>query len=116
MVPLSSTARPGMNFRVAGLGVASVCMNMAFSGVAGSRPARGYPLADGDGKRTIKGRRAAVREPHQRPTPDLAQDNASISASLKSPDTMVTGIGNEPTALAIRVTSGPGPSGPGLAA
>jgi hypothetical protein len=30
-------------------------MNMAFSGVAGSRPARGLPLADGDGQRTIKG-------------------------------------------------------------
>jgi TRAP-type C4-dicarboxylate transport system permease large subunit len=29
-----------MNFRVAGLGVASVWMNMVFSGVAGSRPAR----------------------------------------------------------------------------
>jgi hypothetical protein len=43
-----------MNFSVAGLGVASVWINMAFSGVAGSRPARGLPLADGDGKRTIK--------------------------------------------------------------
>ena len=40
-VPVSSTVRPGMNFRVAGLGVASVWMNMVFSGVAGSRPARG---------------------------------------------------------------------------
>jgi hypothetical protein len=27
-VPLSSTVRPGMNFRVAGLGVASVWMNI----------------------------------------------------------------------------------------
>jgi hypothetical protein len=30
-------------------------MNMIFSGVAGSRPARGCPVADGDGKRTVKG-------------------------------------------------------------
>jgi hypothetical protein len=30
-------------------------MNMAFSGVAGSRPARGCHLADGDPKSTIKG-------------------------------------------------------------
>jgi hypothetical protein len=60
MVPLSSTTRPGMNFRVAGLGVASVWMNMAFSGVAGSRPARKFPLADGDGKRTIKPGIAAI--------------------------------------------------------
>jgi hypothetical protein len=29
-------------------------MNMAFSVVAGSRPARGCSLADGDGKGTIK--------------------------------------------------------------
>jgi hypothetical protein len=29
---------------------------MIFSGVAGSRPARELLLADGDGKRTIKGR------------------------------------------------------------
>jgi hypothetical protein len=29
---------------------------MVFSGVAGSRPAREVPLADGDGKRTIKPR------------------------------------------------------------
>jgi hypothetical protein len=29
-------------------------MNMGFSGVAGSRPAREFPLADGDGKRTVK--------------------------------------------------------------
>src|ERR1700733_4337960 len=99
---------------------------MVFSGVAGSRPARKALLADGDGKRTIKGNRPAVPKPHQglrdqglrtgglktlRP-----QDNASISTSLKSPGTMTTGIGNEPTALAIRVMSGPGPSGPGLAA
>jgi TRAP-type C4-dicarboxylate transport system permease large subunit len=47
--------RPGMNFRVAGLGVASVWMNMAFSGVAGSRPARELCLADGYGKGTVKG-------------------------------------------------------------
>jgi len=40
----------------------------------------------------------------------IPYDNASISASLSSPGTMVTGIGNEPTALAIKVTSGPGPS------
>jgi hypothetical protein len=31
-------------------------MNMIFSGVAGSRPARELSLADGDGKRTVKGR------------------------------------------------------------
>jgi hypothetical protein len=31
-------------------------MNMVFSGVAGSRPAREGLLADGDGQRTIKGR------------------------------------------------------------
>jgi hypothetical protein len=30
-------------------------MNMVFSGVAGSRPAREGCLADGDGKRTVKG-------------------------------------------------------------
>jgi hypothetical protein len=30
-------------------------MNMAFSGVAGSRPARGCHLADGDAKSTVKG-------------------------------------------------------------
>src|SRR3982074_3631576 len=91
-------------------------MNMVFSGVAGSRPARGRPLTDGDRKRTIKRRdsshacRASVRgdgHPH---------DNASISASLRSPGTMVTGIGNEPTALAIMAMIGPGPSAPGLAA
>src|ERR1700744_4562297 len=45
MVPLSRTVRPGMNFRVAGLGVASVWINMAFSGVAGSRPARELVLS-----------------------------------------------------------------------
>src|SRR5450432_3085164 len=60
MVPPSSTTRPGMNFRVAGLGVASVWMNMVFSGVAGSRPAHWVPLADGDGGCTIKGRRAPM--------------------------------------------------------
>src|SRR5579862_3729514 len=96
-----------MNFRVAGLGVASVWMNMVFSGVAGSRPARGYPLADGDGKRTVKGRDSA---------PDGSYDSPSISLSLKSPDMMVTGIGNVPTASAIAAMIGPGPSGPGLAA
>jgi hypothetical protein len=42
-VPLSSTSRPGMNFSVAGLGVASVWMNIGLSCVAGSRPAREYP-------------------------------------------------------------------------
>jgi hypothetical protein len=31
-------------------------MNMVFSGVAGSRPARERSLADGDGRCTIKGR------------------------------------------------------------
>jgi hypothetical protein len=30
-------------------------MNMVFSGVTGSRPVREGSLADGDGKRTIKG-------------------------------------------------------------
>jgi hypothetical protein len=35
-------------------------MNMAFSGVAGSRPAREFHLADGDGKRTIKSGIAAI--------------------------------------------------------
>jgi hypothetical protein len=54
MVPLSSTVRPGRNFKVAGLGVASVWMNMIFSCVTGSRPARGCPLPDGDPERTIK--------------------------------------------------------------
>jgi hypothetical protein len=28
-VPEAMTSRPGMNFKVAGLGVVSVCMNMA---------------------------------------------------------------------------------------
>src|SRR5215468_10214187 len=65
IVPLSSTMRPGMNFRVAGLGVASVWMNMVFSGVAGSRPAREVSLADGVARRTIKGCRAAVPAAHQ---------------------------------------------------
>src|SRR5437763_9963467 len=45
-----------------------------------------------------------------------AYDSASISSSLKSPGTMGIGIGNEPTVLAMMVMSGPGPSGPGLAA
>jgi hypothetical protein len=31
-VPVSSTARPGKNFKVAGFGVASVWMNMGSSG------------------------------------------------------------------------------------
>src|SRR5262249_28886616 len=44
------------------------------------------------------------------------QDKASTSASLSSPGTMVTGIGNEPMLSAMVVTSGPGPSAPGLAA
>src|SRR5580693_6220558 len=35
-------------------------MNMVFSGVAGSRPAREGLLAHGDGQRTIKGRRPVV--------------------------------------------------------
>jgi hypothetical protein len=35
-------------------------MNMAFSGVAGSRPARERILPDGDGKRTIKAGMAAI--------------------------------------------------------
>src|SRR3981189_2161206 len=39
-----------------------------------------------------------------------------MSESLKSPGTMTTGIGNEPVTCAIMVISGPGPSGPGLAA
>jgi hypothetical protein len=30
-------------------------MNMGFSGVAGSRPAREVCLADGNGERTVKG-------------------------------------------------------------
>jgi hypothetical protein len=33
---------------------------LAFSGVAGSRPARGFPIADGDCQCTVKGRRAVV--------------------------------------------------------
>jgi hypothetical protein len=35
-------------------------MNMAFSGVAGSRPARWYRLADGDAKSTIKGSKPVI--------------------------------------------------------
>src|SRR5713226_7708119 len=68
-------------------------------------------LADGDGKRTVKGRRPGFP---QAGSGDY--DNPSISSSLKSPDTMVTGIGNEPTVLAMVEMIGPGPSGPGLAA
>jgi hypothetical protein len=45
-----------MNFKVAGLGVASVWMNMIFSGSAGSRPACNADIPDGCGGRTIKGR------------------------------------------------------------
>src|SRR3954469_2267102 len=60
IVPLSSTVRPGMNFKVAGLGVASVWMNMAFSGVAGSRPAREGSLADGDAGCTVKGEQTRI--------------------------------------------------------
>src|ERR1700674_1592406 len=91
-------------------------MNMVFSGVTGSRPAREGLLTDGDGKRTIKGRDGSHAG---RPTSGKHEDfhdNASISASLRSPGTMTTGIGNVPTALAIMVMIGPGPSGPALAA
>src|SRR5262249_57221315 len=75
IVPESSTMRPGMNLSVAGLGVASVWMNMVFSGVAGSRPARDVSLADGVARRTIKGRRPAVLALHQglRTKPGLGQ-------------------------------------------
>jgi hypothetical protein len=38
-------------------------MNMAFSGVAGSRPARGCHLADGDAKSTVKGAEQAFQHP-----------------------------------------------------
>jgi hypothetical protein len=37
-VPCVKTGRPGRNFKVAGLGVASVSMNMEFSQTSGSRP------------------------------------------------------------------------------
>src|ERR1700730_16753225 len=111
---------------------------MVFSGVAGSRPARELCLADGYGKGTVKGPIAFSSE--SLPAPDAGwvrvlvkktrqnkekgpdsepvggYDNASISASLRSPETIMIGIGNEPTAWAIAVISGPGPSGPGLAA
>src|SRR5205085_12284222 len=100
MVPLSSTARPGMNFKVAGLGVASVWMNIGFSGVAGSRPARERSLSDGDAGCTVKGRSPGVPQSHQAPTTVGHYDSASISSSLKSPGTIVIGIGNEPTVLA----------------
>src|SRR5690349_11403164 len=64
-VPLSSMIRLGMNFSVAGLGVGSGWLDMVFSGVAGSRPAREVSLADGVARRTIKGRGAAVPALHQ---------------------------------------------------
>src|SRR5437764_14908054 len=115
MVPLSSTARHGMNFKVAGFGVASVWMNIACSGVAGSRPARERSLSDGDAGCTVKGRRPDPQS-HQGPTTVGPYDSASISSSLKSPGTMLIGIGNEPTVLAMMVMSGPGRAGPGLAA
>src|SRR5215470_10535820 len=70
----------------------------------------GACLTDSVAKSTIKGRKGAVRRPHE------PYDNASISASLRSPGTSTTGIGNEPMVLAIAVTSGPGPSAPGFAA
>src|SRR4029077_4043599 len=37
-VPCVKTGRPGRNFKVAGLGVASVSMNMEFSQTSGSKP------------------------------------------------------------------------------
>jgi hypothetical protein len=46
-------------------------MNMAFSGVAGSRPAREGPLADGDGKSTIKGAKEHLTaDENAQPIPD----------------------------------------------
>ena len=41
---------------------ASVWMNMGFSGVAGSRPARGCALTDGAARRTVKGRRDQIED------------------------------------------------------
>jgi hypothetical protein len=59
-------------------------MNMAFSGVAGSRPARGCDLADGDAKSTIKGveqQAFAVlwRKRHKRSSPTPAIFHAGAS-------------------------------------
>src|ERR1700730_16855788 len=109
---------------------------MVFSGVAGSRPARELCLADGYGKGTVKGPRAFSSE--SLPAPDAGwvpvrvkktrqnkekgpdsepvggYDNASISASLRSPETIMIGIGNEPTAWAIAVISGAGTFRPGI--
>src|SRR5215470_19498099 len=90
-------------------------MNMAVSGVAGSRPARGFTdnrwrpqKHDQGAQNSVSAAAYGSGEP--------IQDSASTSASLRSPGTITTGIGNEPTVLAIMVTRGPGPSAPGLAA
>src|SRR4029079_1460880 len=101
MVPVSSTMRPGMNLSVAGLGVASVWMNMVFSGVAGSRPARGlcfnrWRLAahgQGDAERD----KPSIYALHQSLRRQPGYDNPSISASVSAPGTITSGIGNAPT-------------------
>src|SRR5512134_2104010 len=48
--------------------------------------------------------------------PGGAYDRPSISASVKAPEMIIRGIGNEPTVLAMADMIGPGPSAPGLAA
>src|SRR3954468_3122078 len=119
MVPLSSTLRPGRNFRVAGLGVASVWMNMGFlrrrrfkAGAWVTLSRWRQPTHD-QGGNSPYARRPGPIIPVNRLF-SVTYDSASISASLSPPETMVTGIGNEPAASAIWVTNGPGPSGPGL--
>src|ERR1700730_15492380 len=64
--------------------------------------------------RVKKTRQNKEKGPDSEPVGGYA--NASISASLRSPETIMIGIGNEPTAWAIAVISGAGPLGPGLAA
>ncbi len=44
---------------------------------------------------------------------EYGQERASISASVRAPETIVTGMGNDPTVLAMVEMIGPGPSGPG---
>src|SRR6516165_12598970 len=101
-------------------------MNMVFSGVAGPGVPvltfalfRGAPFAPA---RIVSYQMATVnarsrpewlpyRPMHAHGKAGL-YDNASISLSLRSPGTMMTGIGKEPTALAIALMIGPGPSGP----
>src|SRR6266702_8105639 len=86
-------------------------MNMVFSGVAGSRPARG--LSPNRWRRQTHGQ-GAQTSISQATSGDY--DKPSTSSSLKSPGTIVTGIGNEPTVLAMVEMIGPGHAAPGLAA